>query len=204
VSSTTLCTAQRTVTATPQTPRSPVTSASLRSLGRLSPCIPRSLSGLRGSWVSSSHHPSSASSREPPRVGARRICSAPRCERHAGGCGTRNHIRRPDRSAGGGRTTLRRFPARRGVAIEGGATTEGGKAREAGGRAHNTADPARRTTTRRREAWEAYPAVAFRRHRLLDRTRGCSNNQGTNKEEAEHGQRSRSIRQGCRTVREAA
>src|SRR5215216_1569933 len=62
------------------------------------------------------------------------------------GCGTGNRIRCSDRSSGGGRAALRRFPAGRGVAIEGGATTWRGRAREAGG--HNTADPAGRTVTR--------------------------------------------------------
>ena len=55
-------------------------------------------------------------------------------------------IRRSDRSSGGGRAALHRFPAGRGGAIEGGAATWGGKTREAGG--HNTADPAGRTATR--------------------------------------------------------
>src|SRR5918992_235506 len=77
---------------------------------------------------------------------------------HAGGCGTGDHIGHSDRPAGGGRTALRRFPAGRGVAIEGGATTWGGEAREAWGRTHNTADPAGRTATRRGEAREGYPA----------------------------------------------
>src|SRR5215207_4860795 len=59
-------------TATLQTPRSPATSASPRSLGKRRPCRPRSLSERRGSWASSSHHPSLASSRALPRAASRR------------------------------------------------------------------------------------------------------------------------------------
>src|SRR3712207_5232111 len=162
--------AQRTAITTPQTPRSPATSASPRSLGKRRPCKPRSLSGLRGCSASSSPRLSSAPAplRVPPRVGARRIYRVPRCgtrrgmwkgehagypghpvEGHGEGGEKGNHIPHADRPAGGGRPPLGRLPAGRGGASGGGATAGGGEAREAGGRPHNTADPAGRTTTRR-------------------------------------------------------
>jgi hypothetical protein len=56
-------------------------------------------------------------------------------------------------------TARRRFPSQRGADAEGGATTGGGEAREAGGGAHDAADPARRTTGGRGEAREAYTVV---------------------------------------------
>src|SRR5215207_4860796 len=86
---------------------------------------------------------------------------------------TGDHIRRPDSSAGRGRTTLRRSPAERRAAAEGGAATGGGKAREARVGAHAAAEPAGRTAAGRGETRETHPTIALRRYRLLYRTRGC-------------------------------